>query len=376
MLIKGEDPGTALLLAAAPANKSRLVDAASALPGLAAVDPAVLTGTAATTVVELADPVDPQTVLTRIRAVAAAPGPLFLCLAGQMHVDAKQRRIHLALARTTPASLRYTALPWAWLAHELQVRGPGTTTVLVDLVADPTAWERVAQEGLGLGPGIRLYGRVTPPAPRRKVAVPDYLKTYAEVWRGGARPSLAELHAYAADRAGHENARYLAYDGTPAGAGPAQDRAPSGPPAQADPHPAILAAAHAGRHGEAASMAAVWESEAMRLYGPGSLEAVHWLEVRADLARLAAEPARSCELWMAAAQARLARHQSTDNTDVQAAVDRAHHQWEQLRDADRARSLGPALVTLRRQVAGRQRGALEAVQRRIEQLQAVPAAGR
>ncbi|WP_167152543.1 hypothetical protein [Streptomyces sp. MBT27] len=376
MLIKGDDPGTALLLAAAPVNKSRLVDAASVLPGLAAVAPAVLTGTAAATVVELADPVDPQTVLTRIRAVAASPGPLFLFVAGQLHIDGKQHQVHLALARTTPASLRYTALPWAWLAHELQVRAPGTTTVLVDLACDPAAWERVAQEGLALGPGVRLYGRVAAPSGRGRAVAPDYLKTYAEVWRGGARPSLAELHAYAADRAGHENARYLALDGPPLGAGPAPVQAPAGPPAQADPHPAILAAAHAGRHGEAASMAAVWESEAMRMYGPGSLEAVHWLEVRADLARLALEPARSCELWMAAAQARLARHQSTDNTDVEAAVDRAHHQWEQLRDAERARSLGPALVTLRRQVAGRRRGALEAVQRRIEQLQAVPAAGR
>ncbi|MFB7741983.1 hypothetical protein [Streptomyces sp. NPDC056132] len=388
MLIKGDDPGTALLLAAAPANKSRLVDAASVLPGLAAVAPAVLAGTAAATVVELADPVDPQTVLTRIRAVAAAPGPLFLYVAGQLHLDGKQHQVHLALARTTPASLRYTALPWAWLAHELQVRAPGTTTVLVDLVCDPTAWERGAQDGLALGPGVLLYGRAAP-APRRQVATPDYLKTYAEVWRGGARPSLAELHAYAADRAGHDNARYLALDGTPSGggAGPVQAppvpgaapvpvQAPPVPAVQSDPHPAILAAAQAGRHGEAASMAAVWESEAMRTYGPGSLEAVHWLEVRADLARLALEPARSCELWMAAAQARLARHQSTDDTDVQAAVDRAHHQWEQLRDPDRARSLGPALVTLRRQVAGRRRGALEAVQRRIEQLEAVPAAGR
>ncbi|MFE9401166.1 hypothetical protein ACFYNY_05245 [Streptomyces sp. NPDC006530] len=375
MLIKGQEPGTALLLAAAPANKGRLIDAASVLPGLAAVDPGVLTGTPAATIVELADPVDPQTVLTRVRAVAAAPGPLYLYLAGQLHVDARQGQLHLALARTTPASLRYTGLPWSWLVHEFRVRPPGTTTVLVDLVADPTAWQRIGQEGLAAGPGVRLYGRIAAPAPRRAIATPGYLKTYAEVWRGGARPSLAELHDYAAEQAGRTpDALHLALDGRPAPSAPAP--APTGPAPGDDPHPAILAAAHAGRHGEAASMAAVWESEAMRAFGPGSLEAVHWLEVRADLARLAGEPARSCELWMASAQARLARRQTTDDPDVQGAVDRAHHQWEQLRDPDRARSLAPALVTLRRQVPGRQRGALEAVQRRLEQLQAVPAAGR
>ncbi|MGW2814002.1 hypothetical protein [Streptomyces sp. NPDC001415] len=376
MLIKGEDPGTALLLAAAPANKGRLIDAASVLPGLAAVAPGVLAGTGAATVVELADPVDPQTVLTRIRAVAAAPGPLFVYLAGQVHVDAKQRRIHVALARTTQATVRYTGLPWAWLAHEFQVRPPGMTTVVVDLVADPAAWQRLRQEGLALGHGVRLYGRITAPAPRREIATPDYLKVYAEVWRGGARPSLAELHAYAADRAGPGDALYLAMDGVPTDTGRAPVPQQSVSQASADPHPAILAAAGAGRHGEAASMAAMWESEALRAYGPGSLEAIHWLEVRADLARLAGEPARSCELWMTSAQARLARGQTTDDADVQGAVDRAHHQWEQLRDPERARSLAPDLVALRRQVPGRQRGAVEAVQRRLEQLHAVPAAGR
>ncbi|MEU9101464.1 hypothetical protein [Streptomyces sp. NPDC048361] len=415
MLIKGQEPGTALLLAAAPANKGRLIDAASALPGLAAVAPGVLTGTEAASIVELADPVDPQTVLTRLRAVAAAPGPLSVYLAGQLHVDTRRNQVHLALARTTQASLRYTAFPWDWLVHELQVRGPGTTTVIVDLVADPAAWQRLRQEGVGLGPGVRLYGRVAPPAPRRAIASPDYVKAYAQVWRGGARPPLAELHAYAAnqaaqaDRAGPGAALLLSAD-IPSAAPPAPRPLPSAAPSTprplpsvpsagtranparplpspptvpptagglpADPHPAILAAARAGRHGEAASMAAVWESEAMRAHGPSSPQALHWLEVRADLARLAREPARSCELWMACAQALLARRRTTDDADVQAAVDRAHHQWEQLGDPERVRALAPDLIALRTRVPGRQAGALEAVQRRLEQLQAVPAAGR
>jgi hypothetical protein len=366
------EPGTALLIAAAPVGKGRLVDASSVLPTLAAVPPSALTGTPAATVVELADPLDPQTVLTRIRAAATAAGPLFLYIAGQLQLDRKQRLLHLALARTTPTTMRYTALPWHWLAAETAIRRPGTTTVVVDLVADADAWQHLASRGLGLGPGIRLYGRVCPAAQRsRGAATPAYLKACAAIWRSGARPDLATLHEQAAARAGDEEALLLAI-GTPP---PVQATGPAGAPEPPeDPHPAILAAAGAGRHTEAAAAAAAWEQRELRTHGPGSVQAIHWLEVRADLARLAQDPALSCELWMAAAGARLTRRQATDDPDVEGAVDRAHHQWEQIRDLPRARALAPALVRLRRVVPGRQRGALQVLQRRLESLHTGPVA--
>ncbi|WP_414719040.1 hypothetical protein [Streptomyces sp.] len=366
------EPGTALLIAAAPVGKGRLVDASSVLPTLAAVPPSALTGTPAATVVELADPLDPQTVLTRIRAAATAAGPLFLYVAGQLQLDRKQRLLHLALARTTPTTMRYTALPWHWLAAETAIRRPGTTTVVVDLVADADAWQYLASRGLGLGPGIRLYGRVCP-APRRgrEAATPAYLKACAAIWRSGARPDPATLHEQAAARAGDGEALLLAI-GTPP---PVQTTGPAGAPEpREDPHPAILAAAGAGRHTEAAAAAAAWEQRELRAHGPGSVQAIHWLEVRADLARLAQDPALSCELWMAAAEARLTRRQATDDPDVEGAVDRAHHQWDQIRDLPRARALAPALVRLRRSVPGRQRGALQVLQRRLESLHTGPVA--
>lgn len=511
-------PGTALLLAAAPAGKGRLVDAASVLPSLAAVPAEVLTGAgstaapAAATVVELADPLDPQTVLTRIRAAAAAPGPLFLYLAGQLHLDRKQRRLHFALARSTPTTLRYTALPWHWLAAELGPRPPGSTTLVVDLVADGDAWRQLEEGGAGLGSSVLLYGRAVPATGRRNLAQPAYLRAMAEIWRSGARPPLAELHEAALARAErvegellfplrassaptptptptptpyvpapapvaaqplrpaapaspgnaplpapHPPARPTASDvpspgpspapghasvpapvapvapGVPSPATPAPPvpapstsgsrttsragltptephpaatrpaPAPTTPPvpttpvpttpaptgpvheviaaigspvhgvpspaADADPHAAILDAARAGRHTEAAAAAAACEGEALRTHGPASAQALHWLEVRADLARLAGDPARSCELWMAVADSRLRRQQTTDDPDVEGAVDRAHHQWEQVRDMARARRLAPPLVQLRRRVPGRQRGALKLLQHRLEQLQ-------
>ncbi|MEU5402441.1 hypothetical protein ABZ348_24435 [Streptomyces sp. NPDC005963] len=457
MLITGGNTGTlgtALLIAAAPVGKGRLVDASSVLPALAAVPPSALTGTRVATVIELADPLDPQTVLTRVRAVAATDGPLFLYIAGQLQLDRKQRLPHLALARSAPSTLRYTGLPWHWLAAELTGRPRGTTTVIVDLVADTDAWARLADTGVDLGPGVRLYGRVAPSA-RREQAVPTYLGAYASVWRGGSRPDLATLHEQAAIQAGMEGALLLAHvpsaDGAePAGDGPrpvgsapgqvasapAATREGAGaPPARRDiptvalpiaavpapkaqgtraqgtangsgapaapagatafgtvsaapraggvpplprtaaasvphdPHPAILAAARAGRHGEAAAAAAAWEQQELRTHGPHSLQAIHWLEVRADLARLAQRPGLSCELWMTVADARLARQQAADESDVEGAVDRAHHQWEQIEDPARARELAPRLVALRRAVPGRQRGALRVLQRRLEKLQ-------
>ncbi|MFZ3598074.1 hypothetical protein [Streptomyces sp. BH104] len=592
------EPGTALLLAAAPVGKAGLIDAVSVLPTLAAVPPGVLTGTAAASVVELADPLDPQAVLTRLRTAAAQPGPLHLYVAGQLHLDQRQRLLHLALARTTPSTLRYTGLPWHWLTGELTRRRAHTTTVVLDLVADAEAWKHVGAGGLGLGHGTSVFGRVLPPPPRRTTLTPTYLRAYADIWRTGARPTPPDLHETAAAHAGPADALFVALgsgyvaaadrvpaaasghpaepapagrpDGaqaptsvsgsvTPAapeaGAGPisspasdptpisvahptpvpqathvppshpaptptsapsptpapapastpaptsapastsAQPSAPEvpsvsavaaasgplpdpapvptpapgadaapgpapaagvvsapaaehvhapapgpsaepahasapgpavqlgkasdpghaqapapaptgqfaeasvprpvvtppppaaapltpqpapvappmpavapAPPAEPDPHALLLAAVQAGRHGEAASIAAAWEGEALRVHGMRSSQVVHWMEVRADLARLADEPGRSCELWIAVAHARIARGESPSDEDVEAAVDRAHHQFEQVRDPERARGHAAGLIALREQVPGRRPGALDAIKRRLDAL--------
>ncbi|MFF5503477.1 hypothetical protein [Streptomyces roseolus] len=191
--------GTAVLLAAAPAGRGRTMDAASVLPALAAVPPGVLTGTATATLVELADPIDPQTVLTRLRAAAQSPGPLVVYLAGQLHLDRRQQLPHLALARSTTAALRYTAFPWHWLA---EAAASGPTTVVADLVADPEAWARLGTgpDLLRLSPSPTLYARVTPPPRRGERTTPDYLRAWADQWRAGARAPFSALHAESAAR--------------------------------------------------------------------------------------------------------------------------------------------------------------------------------
>ncbi|MFJ7968824.1 hypothetical protein [Streptomyces sp. NPDC096324] len=206
-------PGTVLLLAASPVGKGCLVDAASVLPVLAAVAPPVLSGTDTANVVELADPLEPQAVLTRLRAAATAPGPLTMFLTGQLQLDRRQRLPHLALARTTPATVRYTAFPWRWIADELRLRPAGSTTVFVDLHADADAWEFLAGRPLTAGRSTELYGRVAPPPSRRTVAQPAYMRAVATLLRSGHRPHPAELHQQALTRAsGEESARRGAAD--------------------------------------------------------------------------------------------------------------------------------------------------------------------
>ncbi|MBJ7002324.1 hypothetical protein JG491_20015 [Streptomyces sp. CRPSP2-6A1] len=407
-------PGTVLLLAAAPLGRGRLVDAAAVLPVLAAVAPTVLSGTDTANVVELADPVEPQGVLTRLRAAAAAPGPLTVYLTGQLHLDRRQRLPHLALARTTPATVRYTAVPWHWIREELRLRAPRQTALVVDLHADPEVWRQLHEQPLDCGRTTAVYGRIAPPHGRRGPAEPSYMKTVATLLRSGHRPPLDELHQQALARIPEETPTnillapvtapqpYAAIPhptpggtlgfgpavgtqqtyGGPVGAGedpvvepgapldvppPPEDPAPGAP----DPHAAISTAVQAGRHEEADVIAARHQEAAADEHGPASEDALHWAEVRADLAMFAGDAARSCQGWMAVAERRLAAGQEADAPAVEAAVDRAHHQWGRIGEAARARELGPALAELRARVPGRRRGALEDVRRQLRELQEI-----
>ncbi|MFI9611234.1 hypothetical protein ACIHCM_05990 [Streptomyces sp. NPDC052023] len=347
-------PGTVLLVAASPVGKGRLVDAATVLPVLAAVPPGVLAGADTANVVELADPVEPQAVLTRLRAAAGAVGPLTVFVTGQILLDRRQRLPHLALARTTPATARYTGFPWHWLREELRLRAPGTTTVFLDLHADAESWGQLSGAPLDSGRNCAVYGRIAPPPQRRTVAEPAYMKAVATILRSGHRPPVEQLHQQALSRITGEHPGIVL-----------ATRAPG----VTDPHAAISAAVQAGRHTDADGLAARWEQAAARAHGAASEEALHWSEVRADLAMFAGDAARSCRTWLTVASARLAAGQAPDTPAVEAAVDRAHHQWGQIRDPGRARELGPVLAELRGRVPGRRTGALDHVQRQLRQLQ-------
>ena len=470
-------PGTVLLLAAAPVGKGCLVDAASVLPVLAAVSPAVLSGTDTANVVELADPLEPQAVLTRLRAAATAPGPLTVFVTGQLLLDRRQHLPHLALARTTTSTARYTAFPWHWIREELRLRAPGSTALILDLHADAETWAWLRANPLDCGRGSAVYGRIAPPPARRAVAAPAYMKAIATILRSGRRPDLTDLHQQALARLGSEAYGDLvvtvpgvgvAVSATvpgggvpvphavpevvvpvPVGSAPrppyrperprpqtpdglsaagrgsgsedglsaagrgsgsedglsaagrgsgsedglsaagrgsgsedglsaagrgsgsddalnAADRRPTG---EDDPHAYITAAVQTGRHSDADALAAEHEQAAVRAHGPGSEQALHWAEVRADLAMFAGDAVRSCRTWLTVAGARLTAGQTPDSPAVEAAVDRAHHQWSQVSDLAAARELGSELAELRGRVPGRRQGALENIHRQLRQLQ-------
>jgi hypothetical protein len=139
-----------------------------------------------------------------------------------------------------------------------------------------------------------------------------------------------------------------------------------------DPHTQLAAAVQDGRHQDADGLALAHEQAAARAHGVASEQALHWSEVRADLAMFARDPARSCRVWLTVAETRLDAGQAPDSAAVEKAVDRAHHQWGQVRDKARAQELGALLAQLRARVPGRRPGALENVRRQLRELQATP----
>ncbi|MGW2426059.1 hypothetical protein ACWC0C_43785 [Streptomyces sp. NPDC001709] len=379
-----EHPGYALLIAAEPPVRHPLA-VATLLPQLSAIPPARFVGTAYASAVQLANPDDPNTVLTAIRTAAAVEGPLLVYVAGHLAVDHRQHRLHLALARTTARTVRYTALPWHWLTAELQHRPPGTTTVVVDLAADTDVWQTLVYQEQTLDGPYALYGAVQL-QDRRHRPSPSYTHALAHILRAAPeRPTADDLHHQAARAAVLEEAATLwlgpaSATSTPSAAvdahqvalpaprpETAQPAVPSPAAAEDDPHRAITQASQAGRHAEAAAIAAAWEQAALRQHGPNSPEVAHWIEARAVIALEEGAPDQACQLWMRGAVIRLTADQPETHPEVVAAVDRAHYAWHRVTDAVRACELGSELLTLRTQVIGSS-GAREDVQRRLAKL--------
>ncbi len=497
--------GYALLLSAVPNGPGRVLDTSVGGARLAAVPPAALTGTQVASAVHLADPVEPNTVLTHLRTAAAAPGPLVVYVLGQVMADRRQHAPHVALARTTAHTIRYTGLPWSWLAHELRGLGPDRLTVFADLVAaDPAAWHAVTAEPDAFVGDLPLYGVLAPPPARRTHAVPHYTYALCDLLRSGDPAGPPDrLHQLALARAGLGAGGELLLHGGPAAgrvaapparlpttaptaptavrrpepervpptpapiapepepgaaagpagptpraestaagreatgpepaavpeppppapeaaaAGPAPEDAgpeddepgpagpedvlpdtttepetsepegepgapevpavppmPAHPPAPAggvprsDPHAAIRDAARAGRFGEANEIVNICEQTAMRARGQMSDDAVHWREVRADLAMLADDRPAACALWMGVAEAYLAGGREAEEKPVVDAVDRAHFCWGRIDDRATALRLADRLVALRTAVPGRQPGAAEKLRLRLAALSA------
>ncbi|MFK0293341.1 hypothetical protein ACIQU6_23080 [Streptomyces sp. NPDC090442] len=550
-----EQRGHVLLIAGARATHRRTVQVipSANLAALTAVPVPVLLGsTLPADLVHLDGARDQNTLLIRLRTAAAASGPLLVYLAGQLTVDRKHHRLHLASAGTTAATTRYTALPWEWLRNELrQRRGP--TTVLLDTAADKGSWAVLKERGGLPEINAEVYGVVTPPGLAGTAdGISVYTQHLIDVLRNEPeRPQNARLHALTVAAAAIPpgtlvlpNTPQLApprpFDDTaetrprapikrllsgdravlrrreaePAPAPPALDHfpplpatpgygsgqpaydpqqlpprqpaapspfpaqtpsptplpptstplpAPSAPiphatpaagpvytptpleasPPQAapqqkdsvpnpyqtpaphqptpvlrpelphqsvatppappeaepspspataapptlptpaptatpatasapDPKPLIWQAAQAGRHDQAAEMAASWEQQALQRYGYNSPQATQWAEIRADLARIAGRWPLATQLWVAAARTRLA-HQSSDSAEVLNAARGAHYCWNQITDTDQAIETGPELINLLRQLPALDPRHVYTAQTRLQYLHQSPA---
>ncbi|RSS78741.1 hypothetical protein [Streptomyces sp. WAC06614] len=196
--------GHVLLIAGDAAVRRRAVQVAPSanLAALAVVPPELLLGSQVPSDTTYLDGArDPNTLLMRLRAAAATAGPLLIYLSGRLTLDRRGRRLHLALAGTTASSVRYTALPWEWLATELRGRPAGLTTIVLDLAADRTAWPVLQEQGTAplTPPATEVYGVVVPPA---FAGGGEAVSTYTRHWidelrRVPNRPANAQLHAFA-----------------------------------------------------------------------------------------------------------------------------------------------------------------------------------
>ncbi|MFJ3204293.1 hypothetical protein [Streptomyces sp. NPDC086989] len=318
---------------------------------------------------------DPNTVLMRLRAAAATPGPLLVYLSGRLTLDRRGHRLHLALAGTTASTVRYTALPWDWLGTELGARPGGPTTVVLDLVADKAAWPVLQEYGtLAAPPSAEVYGVVVPPA---FAGGADRVSSYTRHWidqlrRSPTRPTNLQLHAFAVGAAALPPGT-LVLPATRELSAPApqeqqEQQEQQEPVPVADPRPHIHALASGGRHQEAATLAQAWEQHVLQTHGYTSPEATHWAEIRADLARMAGNYRSATQLWINAGRTRL-EHQPPDAPEVLAAAAGALYCWTQLKDQAAARDSGPELVRLLSALPSLEPRLLRLTQQRLEVLE-------
>ncbi|MEU9087788.1 hypothetical protein [Streptomyces sp. NPDC048357] len=382
---QGQGRGHVLVVAGDAAVRRRVVQLAPSanVAALAMVPGSVLLGSdVPCDTVCLDGARDPNTVLTRLRVAAATRGPLLVYLSGRLTVDRRGGGLCFALAGTTAGTVRYSALPWEWLGAELRGRPAGLTTVVVDLVADKSAWPLLQEyASLPVSGSAEVYGVVSPPA-FAPAAVGAAVSGYTRHWieqlrRGPGRPANVQVHALAVSAAAlppgtlvlptarelgmrpgphHEPGHPPQAHGPHRSPHPEQPQQPAtAPPApvsvpgsgSGDPRPFIHALAVEGRHGEAAGMARVWEEHVLQTCGHASPEAIGWAEIRADLARMAGDFPSATRLWIGAGQARLAR-QGAGAMEVHAAAAGALYCWAQLRDRALVLEFGPELVALLR----------------------------
>ncbi|HSA51104.1 MAG TPA: hypothetical protein VLH10_13500, partial [Yinghuangia sp.] len=129
--------GFVLLVAGVTQNRRKnraLEDSEAALAGWVGLPPQILIPGAPADVVQLPNGSGPQTVRGYLERASASPGPVLVCLTGHLMPD-RRGELHVTLRASSPGSVRYDGLPWAWLVETLRARDPRQTLVIADLTA-------------------------------------------------------------------------------------------------------------------------------------------------------------------------------------------------------------------------------------------------
>ncbi|MEU9407494.1 DMT family transporter [Streptomyces sp. NPDC048281] len=112
-----------------------------------------------------------------------------------------------------------------------------------------------------------------------------------------------------------------------------------------DAHAYLRQQAHAGRFTEVEAAIRGLETRAVRIHGAKSPEATHWIEVRADIAGIAADHGLAAQLWLNAARFHLSGP-ARDPRRVRNCLDRAYHEWCDTADEHIVATLAPALHSM------------------------------
>ncbi|MFJ9710805.1 DMT family transporter [Streptomyces sp. NPDC101234] len=115
-----------------------------------------------------------------------------------------------------------------------------------------------------------------------------------------------------------------------------------------DIHAFLWHEAHGGRFRAVEATVRRLENEAVRIHGAKSAEATHWIEVRAVVARIAADHALSARLWLTAARF----HASSARRDLpstRTCLEHAYLEWHGVTDDDVIDELAAELRSMGRQ---------------------------
>ncbi|GAA4958553.1 hypothetical protein GCM10023205_21510 [Yinghuangia aomiensis] len=179
-------------------KKRALEDSEAALAGWVGLPPQILIADAPADVVQLPAGSGPQTVRGYLERASVTRGPVVVYVTGHLMPD-RRGELHLTLRDSSPGSVRYDGLPWAWIAETLRIRDPRDTLVVADLTASDDVRARVHAAPEELAARLPLWAVVAPPPSSHDEPAHAFTRTLTVAARRGflgcpAQVEVAAVH--------------------------------------------------------------------------------------------------------------------------------------------------------------------------------------